>query len=92
MSNAYKRIGILGNSSLLRTQKSWVIEFADGSEVKFHNMQLAIKSAKAALSLGMDIHLKEETLMRFKKVGNVNDETSRIDMTERVKLMMRIEK
>lgn len=47
--------------------------------------------AKAALSLGKDIKLEEETLMRFNKDGEVEDEKFRIDMTERVKLMMSIE-
>lgn len=47
--------------------------------------------AKAALSMGIDIKLEEETLLRFNKYGKVNDEKFRIDITERVKLMMSIE-
>jgi len=91
MSNKYKTIGVLGNTVRLRTDSTWIITFPDGEEAKFKNKRLAIMGAKAALSLGKDIKLEEETLMRFNKDGEVEDEKFRIDMTERVKLMMSIE-
>ena len=90
MSNKYKTIGVLGNTVRLRTDSTWIITFPDGEEAKFKNKRLAIMGAKAALSLG-DIKLEEETLMRFIKDGKVEDKKFRIDMTERVKLMMSIE-
>lgn len=91
MASKYKTIGVLGNSVQLRTDRTWIITFPDGKEAKFKNKRLAIIGAKAALSLGKDIKLEEETLMRFNKYGKVEDEKFRIDMTEIVKLMMSIE-
>ena len=91
MSNKYKTIGVLGNTVRLRTDKTWIITFPDREEVKFKSQRLAIMGAKAALSMGKDIKLEEETLMRFRKSGKVKDEKFRIDITERVKLMMSIE-
>lgn len=91
MSNKYKTIGVLGNSVRLRTDRTWIITFPDGEEVKFKNQRLAIIGAKAALSHEKNIKLEEETLMRFNKDGKVKDEKFRIDMTERVKLMMSLE-
>lgn len=92
MSNIYKTIGTLGNTVRVRNEKTWIITFPDGEETKFKNLRHAIMGAKAALSLGKDIKLEEETLIRFNKYGNVHDEKFRIDMTERVKRIMRIEK
>jgi len=43
------------------------------------------------LGQGKNIKLEEETLIRFNKYGKVNDEKFRIDMTERIKIMMSIE-
>lgn len=91
MSNKYKTIGVLGNTVRLRTDRTWIITFPDNKEAKFKNKRLAIIGAKAALNLGKDIKLEEETLMRYNKSGKVEDEKFRIDMTERVKLMMSIE-
>ena len=91
MSNKYKTIGVLGNTVRLRTDRTWIITFSNGEEAKFKNQRLAIMGAKAALSMGKDIKLEEETLMRFNKYGEVKDEKFRIDITERVKLMMSIE-
>jgi len=91
MSNKYKTIGVLGNTVRLRTDRTWIITFPDGEEAKFKNQRLAIMGAKASLSLGKDIKLEEETLMRFNKDGKMEDEKFRIDMTERVKVMMSIE-
>ena len=91
MSNKYKSIGALGNTVRVRTDRTWIITFPDSDEVKFHDQRLAIISAKAALALGKDIKLEEETLIRFNKYGKVNDEKFRIDMTERIKRMMNIE-
>lgn len=91
MSNKYKTIGVLGNAVRLRTDRTWIITFPDSKEAKFKNKRLAIIGAKAALSFGKDIKLEEETLMRYNKSGKVEDEKFRIDMTERVKLMMSIE-
>ena len=91
MSNKYKTIGVLGNTVRLRTDCTWIITFPDGEETKFKDKRLAIMGAKAALSLGNDIKLEEETLMRFNKYGKVEDEKFRIDMTERVKLMMALD-
>lgn len=91
MSNKYKAIGALGNTVRVRTDRTWIITFPDSDEVKFHDQRLAIISAKAALALGKEIKLEEETLIRFNKSGDVNDEKFRIDMTERVKMMMNIE-
>lgn len=91
MSNKYKAIGVLGNTVRVRTDRTWIITFPDGDEVKFHNQRHAIMSAKASLALGKDIKLEEETLIRFNKYGDVNDEKFRIDMTERIKIMMNIE-
>ncbi len=91
MSNKYKTIGALGNTVRVRTDRTWIITFPDSDEVKFHNQRLAIMAAKAALGQGENIKLEEETLMRFNKFGKVNDEKFRIDMTERIKIMMSIE-
>lgn len=91
MSNKYKAIGALGNTVRVRTDRTWIITFPGGDEVKFHNQRLAIISAKASLALGKDVKLEEETQIRFNKSGDVNDEKFRIDMTERVKRMMSIE-
>ena len=91
MSNKYKTIGALGNTVRVRTDRTWIITFPDGDEVKFHNQRHAIMSAKALLALGKNIKLEEETLIRFTKSGNVNDEKFRIDITERVKRMMSME-
>lgn len=91
MSNKYKTIGVLGNTVRLRTDRTWIITFPDGEEAKFKSQRLAIMGAMAAISTGKDVKLEEETLMRFNKYGQVKDEKFRIDMTERVKLMMSIE-
>lgn len=91
MSNKYKTIGALGNTVRVRTDRTWIITFPDSDEVKFHDQRLAIMAAKAALEQGENIKLEEETLMRFNKFGKVNDEKFRIDMTERIKIMMSIE-
>lgn len=91
MSNKYKTIGILGNTVRLRTDRTWIITFPDGEEAKFKSQRLAIMGAMAAISTGKDVKLEKETLMRFNKYGQVKDEKFRIDMTERVKLMMSIE-
>ncbi len=91
MSNKYKTIGALGNTVRVRTDRTWIITFPDSDEVKFHNQRLAIMAAKAALGQGENIKLEEETLIRFNKSGKVNDEKFRIDMTERIKIMMSIE-
>lgn len=91
MSNKYKAIGTLGNITHVRTQNTWIIVFPDGTESKFINMRLAMMGAKAALSQGIKVKVYEETLMRFKKSGNVDDNSFRIDITERIKLMMSIE-
>ena len=92
MSNKYKTIGVLGNTVRVRNQRTWVITFPDGEEVEFKNLRHAIMGTKAVLGQGKDVKLEEKTLLRFNKDGKVNDEEFRIDMTERVKLMMRIEK
>lgn len=91
MSNKYKTIGVLGNTVRVRTQSMWIIVMPDGEESKFHSLKLAMLGAKALLSQGQDIKVYEETLMRFNKYGNVNDEKFRIDITERIKLMISIE-
>ena len=91
MSNKYKTIGVLGNMVRERTQRTWIITFPDGEEVKFNNLRHAIMGTKAALGQGKDVKLEEKTLLRYNKYGEINDEEFRIDMTERVKLMMRIE-
>ena len=91
MSNKYNAFGALGNTVRVRTDRTWIITFPDGDEVKFHNQRHAIMAAKASLALGKDIKLEEETLIRFNKYGDVNDEKFRIDMTERVKRMMSME-
>jgi hypothetical protein len=91
MSNKYKTIGVLGNLVRFRTDRTWIITFSNGEEAKFKSQRLAIMGAKAALSMEKDIKLEEETLMRFNKYGKVKDEKFRIDITERVKLMMSIE-
>lgn len=91
MSNKYKTIGVLGNTVRSRTQRTWIITFPDGEEVKFNNLRHAIMGTKAALGQGKDVKLKEKTLLRFNKDGKVKDEEFYIDMTERVKLMMSIE-
>ena len=91
MSNKYKTIGALGNTVRIRTDRTWIITFPDGDEVKFNNQRYAIMSFKALLALGKNIKLEEETLIHFNKYGDVNDEKFRIDMTERVKRMMSME-
>ena len=91
MSNKYKAIGNVGNVVRMRTDRTWIITFPDGDEVKFHDKRLAIISTKAMLELGKDIKLEEETLIRFNKYGDVHDEKFRIDMTERFKRMINIE-
>lgn len=91
MSNEYKTIGTLGNTVRVRTEQTWIVTFPDGEEVKFKNLRLAMMGAKTALRQGKDIKLEEETLMRFNKYGDVKDEKFRIDMTERIKLMIKIE-
>lgn len=91
MSNKYKTIGPLGNTVRVRTQRTWVITFPDGEEVKFNNLRHAIMGTKAALGQGKDVKLEEKTLLRFNKYGEVKDEEFCIDMTERVKLVMSIE-
>lgn len=91
MSNKYKAVGTLGNVTNIRTQKMWVIVYPDGDEIKFHNKNLAITGAKALLSIGNKITVYEETLMRFKKSGNITDKKFRIDITDRIKLLMSIE-
>lgn len=91
MSNKYKTIGVLGNTVRVRTDRTWIITFPDSDEVKFHDQRLAIMAAKAALGQGKNIKLEEETLMRFNKFGKANDDKFRIDMTERIKIMMSIE-
>ena len=91
MSNKYKTIGVLGNTVRLRTDRTWIITFSNGEEAKFKSQRLAIMGAMAAISTGKDVKLEEETLIRFNKYGQVKDEKFRIDMTERVKLMMSIE-
>lgn len=85
MSNKYKEVGSLGNIIRVRSQKTWVIVFPDGEEVKFNNLRLAKIGAKAAFVEGIDINVYEETLMRFKTCGKVNDEKFRIEITERIK-------
>ena len=91
MSNKYKTIGVLGNTVRLRTDRTWIITFPDGEEVKFNNLRHAIMGTKAALGQGKDVKLEEKTLLRFNRDGKVKDEEYRIDMTERIKLMMSIE-
>lgn len=91
MSNKYKSVGPLGNIIRVRTQRTWVIVLPDGEESKFHNMRLAFLGARALLSQGQDIKVYEETLMRIKENGRVNDDTFRIEITKRIKLMMSIE-
>lgn len=91
MSNKYKTIGALGNTVRVRTDRTWIITFPDGEEVRFKNQRLAIMAAKAALGQGKNIKLEEETLIRFNKYGKVKYVKFRIDITERVKLMMSIE-
>ena len=91
MSNKYKSIGALGNTVRVRTDRTWIIIFPDGDEVKFHNQRYAIMSFKALLAHEKNIKLEEETLIRFNKFGDVNDDKFRIDMTERVKRMMSME-
>ena len=91
MSNKYKTIGVLGNTVRVRTQRTWIITFPDGEEVKFNNLRHAIMGTKAALEQGKDVKLEEKTLLRYNKYGEIKDEEFRIDMTERVKLMMSIE-
>lgn len=91
MSNKYKVIGTLGNAVRVRTENSWIIVCPDGEKVKFNNLRLAMMSAKAILSQGVEIKVYEETLMRFNKYGDVNDEKFRIDITERIKLMISLE-
>ena len=92
MSDKYRTIGTLGNTVRVRTQNKWIIVFPDGEEVKFGNMKLATLGAKAAMSKGQSIKVYEETLMRFKKDDRVNDEHFRIEITERIKLMMKLER
>lgn len=91
MSNKYKTIGVLGNTVRVRTRRTWVITFPDGEEVKFNNLRHAVMGTKAALGQGKNVKLEEETLLRYNKYGEIKDEEFRIDMTERVKLMMGIE-
>jgi len=91
MSNKYKAIGSLGSVIHVRTQHTWIIVFPDGTESKFISMRLAMMGAKAAISQGIKVKVYEETLMRFKQTGKVDDNSFRIDITERIKLMMSIE-
>ena len=91
MSNKYKTIGVLGNTVRERTQRTWIITFPDGEEVKFNNLRHAIMGTKIALGQGKDVKLEEKTLLRYNKYGEIKDEEFSIDMTERVKLMMSIE-
>lgn len=91
MSNKYKTIGTLGNTVRVRTQRTWIITFSDGEEVEFNNLRHAIMGTKAALEQGRDVKLEEKTLFRYNKYGEIKDREFRIDMTERVKLMMSIE-
>lgn len=91
MSNKYKIIGVLGNTIRLRTDRTWIITFPEGEEVKFNNLRHAIIGTKAALGQGKDVKLEEKTLLRYNKYGEIKDEEFRIDITERVKLMMSIE-
>lgn len=91
MSNKYKIIGVLGNTIWHRTDRTWIITFPDGEEVKFNNLRHAIMGTKAALRQGKDVKLEEKTLLIFNKYGEIKDEEFRIDITERVKLMMSIE-
>lgn len=91
MSNKYKIIGVLGNTIRLRTDRTWIITFPDGEEVKFNNLRHAIMGTEAALGQGKDVKLEEKTLLRYNKYGEIKDEEFRIDITERVKLMMSIE-
>lgn len=91
MSNKYKTIGVLGNTVRLRTDRTWIITFPDGEEVKFNNLRHAIMGTMAALGQGKDVKLEEKTLLRYNKYGEIKDEEFRIDIAERVKLMMSIE-
>ena len=91
MSNKYKAVGTLGNITNIRTQKMWVVVYPDADEAKFHNKNLAITAAKALLSIGNEIKVYEETMIRFKKGCNITDEIFRIDITNRIKLLMSIE-
>ena len=91
MSNKYKTIGVLGNTVRVRTQRTWVIIVPDGEKVEFNNLRHAIMGTKTALGQGKDVKLEEKTLLRYNKHGVIKDEEFRIDMTERVKLMMSIE-
>lgn len=91
MARKHKTIGVLGNTVRVRTQRTWIITFPDGEEVKFNNLRHAIMGTKAALEQGKDVKLEEKTLLRYNKYGEIKDEEFRIDMTERVKLMMSIE-
>ena len=90
MENKYKSIGTLGNTVKVRTQNKWIIVFPDGEEVKFSNKKFAMLAAKAVISKGQPIKVYEETLMRFKKNGYVRNEYFRIEITERIKLMIKI--
>lgn len=90
MSNKYKNIGVLGSSFRFRTDKTWIVTFPDGEEVKFNNLRHAIMGFKAALGQRKNVKLEEETLIRFSNNCKINDKKFRIDMTERVKLMMSI--
>ncbi len=92
MSDKYRTIGTLGNTVRVRTQNKWIIVFPDGEEVKFSNKKFAMLAIKVVISWGQTIRVYEETLMRFKKNDRVNDEHFRIEITERIKLMMKLER
>lgn len=49
-------------------------------------------AVKVVISRGQTIKVYEETLMRFKKNGYVRDEYFRIEITEKIKLMMKLER
>ena len=74
----------------MRDVRKWVIVCEDGDEIELHRYNYAIDAAEIMLKQGRDVKLYEETTMRFIKDNKRTSEHFRIDITDRVKLMIKL--
>ena len=93
MSSKYRLYGPLGSSYEARDFHRWVLLFPDGDELTLVRKRYAVMAAKAVLARGGDIRIFEETVTRtITPSGEGQEDSFRIEITERVKLEMEAER
>ncbi|MBR2093896.1 MAG: hypothetical protein IJ904_07680 [Candidatus Methanomethylophilaceae archaeon] len=81
--NAYKYTGGPFGESV-RTWNRWIL-VVNGEETRFDRKKHALLCAAASKARGLHTELFQETVMRFRRGGEIHDEVFRIDISNRLR-------